>query len=274
MKKGKLICGMASILGAMLVSCSEISDFERPVADEGQQEGLLTLSLSSNTKFAGSTRAVTESSYTNVENYTVVVTDKDGVEKMRCNGSEVASKMPLTLSLGSYSVQAFYGTEHAYSRNEFYVFGETYGTITENKTETAEVVCTPTCGRIAVNFDDTMADYYSDYNVTFTGTEAMGTESISWLKGDSEPWYVKLKEEGETITFAINTTVKDEYVNNEQQGDVKKGTFKLNRNKAYKMNISANYTPTDLGDIKITITIDERTNDKPVDIEVPIEWTR
>ena len=270
MKKGKFVCGAAFALGMMLVSCSQISDFEElPVKEE---QGLLSLKLNADAGFV-STRAVVESSYNNVDNYTVVVTDKDGVEKMRCKGSEVASKMPLTLSLGSYSVQAFYGTEHAYSRDAFYVYGETYGTITANKTETADVVCTPTCGRIAVNFDSSMSDYYSDYKVTFSGTEAMGSESIDWLKGDSEPWYVKLNENGETVSFAITTTAKDEYVNNEQQGDVKKGSFKLNRNKAYKMNISANYTPTNLGDIKITITIDERTNDKPVDIEVPIEWS-
>ena len=118
-----------------------------------------------------------------------------------------------------------------------------------------------------------MAEFYNDYSVTISGTEAMGAENISWLKGDKEPWYVKLNEEGETISFAITTKAKDEYVNNELQGDVKTGTFKLYRNKAYKMNISANYTPTNIGEIKITITIDESTSDKPVDIEVPIEWT-
>ena len=38
------------------------------------------------------------------------------------------------------------------------------------------------------------------------------------------------------------------------------------------MNISANYTPTIFGELEIEITIDDSTNDKPVEIEVPIEW--
>ena len=81
-----------------------------------------------------------------------------------------------------------------------------------------------------------------------------------------------LKEGGETVSFTISVTPKEEYVNNQQQGTTKTGTFKLDRNKGYKMNISANYTPTAVGKVDISITIDESTNDKPVDIEVPIEW--
>jgi hypothetical protein len=117
-----------------------------------------------------------------------------------------------------------------------------------------------------------MSKYYSDYNVTFSGTEAMGEESIVWAKNDTEPWYVKLNEAGETISFAITATPKDEYVNNEQQGNVKTGTFTLHRNKAYKMNISPVYTPTGSGDLSIEVTIDDTTEDKEVDIEVPVTW--
>lgn len=271
MKRKKLMLGTMLMLGAMLLgSCIEHSEF---LDQTDPEQGKLSLTLNVDAGFEKVTRAVNESSYTNVDNYIVVVTDKDGVEKMNCKGHEVASKMPLTLNLGSYHVQAFCGTEKAYSREEIYVYGEAYGTLLAYEEETVEVVCTPTCGRISVNFDGSMAEFYNDYSVTFSGTEAMGAENISWLKGDKEPWYVKLNEGGETISFAITTKAKDEYVNNELQGDVKTGTFKLYRNKAYKMNISANYTPTNIGEIKITITIDESTSDKPVDIEVPIEWT-
>jgi hypothetical protein len=263
------------IIGTMLGACSQISDFEQPNLQPettGSGEGQLRLALNAKTDFA-LTRALSESSYRNTDNYTVIVTDKDGTEKMNCRGSEVASKMPLTLSIGSYEVKAFYGTEHAASRNEMFVSGLVRGSIKADKEESINVVCTPTCGRIVVNFDDTMAEYYNDYFVTFTGTQALGTETISWMKNDSEPWYVKLNEGGERITFTITTTPKDEYINNAQQGDTKTGTFTLDRNKGYKMNISANYTPTNLGNLSIKITVDESTNDIPVDIEIPIEWT-
>lgn len=267
----------ALIFGTLLGSCSQIPDFDQPTNLPNQRgttsgEGKLTLALNAQANFA-QTRSLSESTYKNTDNYTVIVTDKDGVEKMNCKGSEVASKMPLTLNIGSYEVRAFYGTEHPASRNEFFVSGEVRGSIKADQEESVNVVCTPTCGRIAVNFDDTMSEFYSDYFVTFTGTQALGTETIAWLKNDSEPWYVKLNEGGERISFTITTTPKEEFVNNVQQGDTKTGTFTLNRNKGYKMNISANYTPTNIGSISINITIDESTNDIPVDIEVPIEWT-
>ncbi len=278
MKRKRIMLSFA-ILSTMLGACSQIPDFDQPnnlSANEqetvvGSSEGQLTLVLNAKADFA-QTRSVTESTYKNVDNYTVVVTDKDGVEKMNCKGSEVASKMPLTMSIGSYEIKAFYGTERPASRDEFYVFGEVKGSIKADQRESVNVVCTPTCGRIIVNFDNTMSTYYNDYQVTFTGTQALGTETIAWSKDDSEPWYVKLNEGGERISFTVATTPKDEYANNEQQGDSKTGSFTLERNKSYKINISANYTPTDIGSLGINITIDESTNDIPVDIEVPIEW--
>lgn len=269
MKRKGMMLGVALALGAMLGACSQSTEFNEQF-EKG--EGQLSLVLGTEADFAKA-RSLSESTYKNVDNYTVIVTDKDGVEKMNCKGSEVASKMPLTLSIGSYSVRAFYGKEHPASRDEFYVLGEASGSIKANQKESIEVICEPTCGRINVNFDKTMSTYFSDYNVTFTGTKALGTTSIDWLKGDTEPWYVQLMEGGETITFTITTTTKDEYLNNNQQKiATKTGSFKLGRNKGYKMNINANYTPTAVGNIEIDITIDESTNDKPVDIEVPIEW--
>jgi hypothetical protein len=182
--------------------------------------------------------------------------------------------MPLTLAIGSYEVKAFYGTESAASRDAFYVYGETKGTIKADQRESVSVTCTPTCGRISVNFDASMATYFADYNVSFSGTEALAGSTIAWLKGDTEPWYVKLTEAGENVNFVITVTTKDEYINggNKEQVTTKSGSFKLSRNKAYKMNISPVYTPTGSGDLSIEVTIDDTTEDKEVDIEVPVTW--
>jgi hypothetical protein len=119
-----------------------------------------------------------------------------------------------------------------------------------------------------------MATYFADYNVSFSGTEALAGSTIAWLKGDTEPWYVKLTEAGENVNFVITVTTKDEYINggNKEQVTTKSGSFKLSRNKAYKMNISPVYTPTGSGDLSIEVTIDDTTEDKEVDIEVPVTW--
>ena len=273
MKTLKWMTGMVLGTGLLLVSCTSTDEELNQPSETGQ--GQLTFSLSSGTTFAAdATRAVNEASYENVDNYTVIVTDKEGVEKLNCKGFEVASNMPLTLPIGSFTVKAFYGTESAASRNDFYVLGITEGTIKGAKEENVTVTCTPTCGRIKVAFDEKMDTYFDNYEVTFTGTEALGTNTISWLKDDTEPWYVKLNESEEKLTFTVTTTTKDDFLNkdNKQKVSTKNGSFTLSRNKAYKLNIKPNYTPTATGNIEIDITIDETTNDKPVDIEVPIEW--
>lgn len=265
-RKEKL--GVVLLFGVMLSSCSQIIDSQGN-ADENQ--GLLSLSLNTVTDFS-KTRAVVESTYENIDDYTVVVTDNYGVEKLNCKGSELASKMPLVLNVGDYTVKAFYGVEEAASRDTFYVYGEAQGYILPDEEDAVEVECTPTCGRIRVGFDEDMSTYFSDYKVTFTGTKALRNESIVWLKDDTDPWYVKLEEGGEAISFTITTTTKEEFVNgNQEQVATKTGTFQLARNKGYKLNISPNYTAT--GKVGVTIVVDESTNDKPVDIEVPIEWT-
>ena len=273
MKTLKWMTGMVLGTGLLLVSCTSTDEELNQPSETGQ--GQLTLKLSSGTTFAAeATRAVDEDKYKNVGNYTVVVLDANNVEKLNCKGYEVASKMPLTMSIGSYTVKAFYGTESAASRNDFYVLGVEQGSIKAEQKENVVVKCTPTCGRIRVNYDSEMATYFDNYEVTFTGTEALGENTISWLKDDTEPWYVQLNENGEKLTFTVTTTAKDAYINgsNKEKVASKTGTFTLNRNKAYKLNIKPNYNPTATGNVEIEITIDESTNDKPVDIEVPIDW--
>lgn len=270
--QSRLMIGMTLLLATTLVSCSQDAELDNQA---GNKKGQLTLTLGSNADFLAETRAVDESSYENTDNYDVVVTDKDGNEKLSCKGSQIASKMPLTMVIGGFTVRASYGEESAASRDQFFVLGEYSGTIKSDETESIEVLCTPTCGKITVNFDESMPTYFADYNVVFTGTEALGNNTISWLKDDTEPWYVKLKSGavGETIDFTITTTTKDEFINSEkEQISTMTGTFKLSRNKAYKMNIKPTYTSTSTGDLSIEVEIDETTNDIPVDIDVPVTW--
>ena len=113
-----------------------------------------------------------------------------------------------------------------------------------------------------------MADYFSDYNVQFKGTNALGTNAIAWMKSDTEPWYVKLEENGETITFTINATAKEEYSSNGTWS----GTFILQRNKAYKVNVKPSPIAPGTGNIDLEISIDQTTNDIEKDIEVPVTW--
>lgn len=272
MKKTKCMPVVALSLGMLLASCSQNLDVEGQQAS-GQGKLNVTLKPVGTELFVG-TRAVQEQSYANTDEYTVVVVDKDGNDLITCKGSELFAQMPLTMPIGSFKVKAFYGTESAASRDFFYVYGDAQGIIKAEAEIPVAVTCTPTCGRISVNFDAEMAKFYSDYNVTFGGTKALGAKTISWQMADTEPWYVKLDSQGETISFDIAVTTKDEYINgdNKEKTTTKSGTFSLARNKAYRMNIKPVYTETGSGELNFTVTIDESTIDKEYDIEVPVDW--
>lgn len=260
-------------MAGMLASCS--SDTTEP--STGGKKGTLTLDLTSGVNFKGETRAVNESSYLNYDNYTVNVADQGGNSKFSGTYAELQDLMPWELDLGSYTITASYGAEHAASRDEFLVTGQSTFSIEAGKDITASVTCNPTCGKLSVQFDATMADYYSEYYVNFSGTAAMGSGNAAWASGDTAPYYVTLNPGGETLTYTIHLTAKEDYATQladgtkTTDGEVT-GTFTLERNKAYKLKISPNYTPSTEGGLSIQITIDETTNDKQIDIEVPISW--
>lgn len=269
-KQKQILHGLVVLMGMTFMSCSQGTEL---TPDDSRAQGRLTLILESNTDFLGTTRAVNENQYKNIDNYDVVVLDKNNIEKLNCKASEITNKMPITLPIGSYTVKAFYGTEKPYSRNEFYVYDEEQGTIQAEGNHTVSLTCEPTCGKVSVAFEEGMSTYFSEYKVLFKGTEAMGTDVVKWEKNDTDPWYIKLNEGGETVQFEIHVTTKDGFVNPNQEKDaVKVGSFKLNRNKAYKMNVNCTHTPTGEGAVDLDITIDETTNDKKVEIEVPTDW--
>lgn len=278
-KKTFLYMLMLSSIGLTTSCLSEVKDLEPNDGNNTtEQKGQLVLNLSASTDFAPQTRALNEANYRNTDNYTVqLINAASGNVMFECLGSEVASNLPKTLEIGSYEVKAFYGTESAASRSDFRVEGSTTFQIQANDTKTVNVSCLPTCGRVKVNFDDEMATYYSDYNVSFGGTSALGTNTFAWAKADTDPWYVAVNNTGETINYTISVTAKEEYAHVDGNG-VKQtagtatGSFQLKRNAGYKLNVKPQYTPTTEGGIKVVITIDESTNDRPVTIEVPLTW--
>ncbi len=276
MKKKVLFFGVGLGCMSMLTSCvSDDRSFDLEPATSSK--GTLALSLNPHADFVAQTRSVNEESYKNTSNYQVqIINTADNSVLLDCKASQLSTYLPKTVEIGSYRIVATYGTEHDASRNEFLMSGVTVVSVKANEEKSVEVNCSPTCGKVSVAFDGAMSTYYDDYNVTFGGTEMLGANTISWAKDDSEPWYVGLSEAGETVNYTINLTAKADYMH--QDGDkaqstgVVKGTFKLERNKAHKLSIKPNYTSTNKGDMTLTITVDETTNDKEITYTVPVTW--
>ena len=272
MKKKQLFLCMGLSAIALLSSCNE-REFDSRLEGSNEQ-GTLVLDLNASTNF-DQTRALNEADYSNTQNYDVRVinTVNDNVI-LECKASQLSSNLPKKVDIGSYRVEASYGTEKDASRNEFLMYGEAVATVKSKEEKAITVNCTPTCGKISVAFDSQMSTYYSDFSVTFGGTKKLGARTISWSKTDSEPWYIALDKSTETITYTINLTTKDEYLpqgSNTNAGTAT-GTFTLERNKAHKLTITPNYIPTTEGGMKLTITIDDSTNDREITWEVPVTW--
>ena len=238
--------------------------------------GSLNINLNPRNDFV-QTRALSESSYRNTSNYRVkVVSTSNNNTVVDCLASELSNNLPKQLPFGTYEVSAVYGNEHAASRDEFLMTGSSIVTIKGNETTTATVNCKPTCGKVSVEFASDMATYFSDYNVVFKGTSLLNGSTFAWSKTDTEPWYVGLNSEGETINYTITLTANEDFVFDNNSADhgthTVTGSFSLSRNCAHKLKVKASYNPSSEGGMGITITVDESTNDTPVDINIPISW--
>ena len=277
MKIKQLLFTLGIATPVALASCSSEKDFDlTPVTDKAK--GSLILNLNAEAGFESQTRALNEDNYKNTANYNVKIinTANDNI-LVDCKASELSTYLPKTVEIGTYTVLATYGNEHAASRNEFFMTGSSTVRVNAKEEKTVNVTCSPTCGKVSVQFDSKMATYYSDYNVSFSGTKALNNSNFTWAKTDTAPWYILLDEGGEKVTYTINLTAKEDYMHKDKDGSsqatgVAEGSFELDRNKAHKLIIKPNYTPTTDGGMSLTITIDESTNDHEITWDVPVTW--
>lgn len=245
-----------TLLGTALLLASCSSEEESLLqADHGN----IKLGINPLTAF---TRAVNEDDYANTANYTVEIWQGETKKQ-----SFKYSEKPATITLvnGSYEMKAYFGKEEAASRSGFLITGSMPFTV-QGKDIPVTVNCAPTCGKLVVKFDKTSMDkHFSNYYVVYE-TEALkaANGNCTWAKDDTDPWYVKLNPAGEEVKATIHYVRKSD--NKEQSQLV---TFNRKPNQKWTLNISPK---NDSGDLGITITIDESTNDKDVTIDIPSEW--
>lgn len=260
-----MFCAMLA-MGALTVSCSS-EDEAVQGATEG--EGLVKLSLNVGTEFQS--RAITESDYTDLANYTVQIL-KDGKVVQDANGNEcewTGTTIPedlIELSNGGYTLLAFTGEDYkgvGATTQGMYVEGSSVFNVQGDQVAEATVNCTPQCARVTVNFDAKMADYFNNYYVVFTGTDALGEGSYTWQKNYTDPVYMAV-DGTETLTATIKLV--------DAEGKVVEDivrTHSISAGKAWKLNI---VPVVEGGNLGITIEIDGATTNYPIDIEIPSDW--
>jgi hypothetical protein len=272
-QKQFFICMGLSVM-SLFTSCLSEHDLDLSPTGNSKEQGSLVFDLKADANFE-QTRALNEADYRNTQNYDVkVVNTVNENVILECKASQLSANLPKKVDIGSYRIEASYGTERDASQSEFYMFGSEVVTVKSKEEKTVNVTCTPTCGKVSVVWASDMDTYCSDYSVTFGGTKKLGNKTFAWSKTETAPWYVALDKTAETISYTISITTKEEYL---PQGastttGTATGTFTLERNKAHKLTIKPDYRPTTEGGMKLTITIDESTNDHEYTWEVPVTW--
>ena len=246
-------------------ACS--SDADDVIEENGI--GYVSLALNADVGFKTTTKAVTESDYTNLNNYTVqILKDGNVVNGKEWNYADLQAEQTelIELTNGDYQLKAFYGEKYnvASTRDGLYMEGiKTFNVNGDQQALTVE--CKPVQAKIQVNFDAKMKDYFSDYYVTFQ-TTALGSDKALWGKEDTAPLYLKVNANGEDVlaTFTLNKITGG-------QATVNPKTYTLKPLDFQTINI-APVVESNTGNVGISITINKDTNDETVNIEIPTEW--
>lgn len=256
--------------------------------------GDLSINLSSESFFnAAGTKAVDEGQYKIPANYNLVVTDvNSGNTILNCKVSDLdaegchESLKNLDINT-TYNITASYigdirNKDLAYSKSDFYVEGSQRVTITGEKNPVS-ITCTPTSGKVNASFNANMAIYYDEYFIKMDGTKAMkeSGQYLTFSKNDTDPWYIRIDNSApngtESINYEIHLKVKEQYQHIDKNGNAQrdaiiKGTFSLQRNKSHKIDVKAQYKPSTSGELSISISIDDTTIDREVNLEIPLSW--
>lgn len=248
------------------------------LSDDMENRGMGTLDLQVTPAASFSalqSRAADLSAYGNTSNYRLKITEKTAgaVVFEGTVGSLTGDKNQF--KAGAYDLTVSFGEAAVATQGNFYVEGKTSFQVTSQQVKdgtpaSAQVTCSPKCAKVNVNFGSKMAEYFSDYYVTYqTAALTQHQQSAVWSKSTVDPWYLQVQE-NEVVTAIIHVVRKSDG----KWTEVTR-TQPLADGKAWTLNIDAE-EPTEPeveeGKIELVITIDERTNDKQETIVVPNEW--
>lgn len=243
------VCAMLSLMA----SCSSTEDI--PMNNDGY--GTVSLNILTDTQFES--RAVDESYYQNLGNYTVEITNSNGYKVATYTGTTIPSEL-IELTNDTYWIKAYCGEDKAASTSTMYVEGTQTFDVNSNQVTNVTVTCAPVCARVKVIYEG-MEEYFTDWSATFH-TKALDESSFVYEKDKTDPIYLKVdKSETISVNFAL--------INKAGKGTTIDKTYLLNPNEALTITVKPVVSSGNLG---IEIEIDDTTNDIPVDIVIPSDW--
>ncbi len=252
----KILFSAWLVAGALLGACSQQEQEIKPSAT-------LQVDLEANPSF-GTSRAVDESAYTNIQNYTVSLYKTNGMQLVE---SALYKDWVLDYEVESgtqYTLKASYGTESAASYDQLLCSGEETFTVQAGATKTVSFQCTPKAAKISVDFSEDFDKNFSDCDVTVK-TKHMND---AWLLNKStvgKHLFVKA-EESETITLSFNPKDKD---GNPTSATVATRNVTVNPQTWLKISLKPDATEIVGGKFGINIYINDQLTEQDVDIVIP-----
>lgn len=205
--------------GAIVTSCA-MKD-ELTGKSEHYSYGDLVLNVSNNAKTDVDTR--TESEYngnrpgvfpaeeTNINNYTLFVYDKDGVEQKSGLISELGTNgvVSLTLSEGEYTIKAYnYDGSDVNVPERPYFMGSNTMNIKAGTTTNTDIKCKLQNIEIAFSLDQSFKDKFKD-DYTFTVDNGDGVSVIINKDNVDKKYYLKVPQDKSELTVFVKANTVD-----------------------------------------------------------------
>ena len=123
-----------------------------------------------------------------------------------------------------------------------------------NKTHLT-ITCKTTSTRITVEFRDSFKSFFYDYTISIEGLEALEGKSIAWSEDDAEPWYVKVKDGGESVKCTIKAKLKEEFIEGSayEQNENLAFTVNIKPSTAYRISISSSNNDAPSIDVAVSV---------------------
>ena len=257
----------ALVLGCLLMNAC--SNDPEPTANG---EAKLVVDLGADLSFTGENtgakkRAIDESAYTNIRNYTVTLTKTATGETVH---SDVYSNWALAYQVESgtqYTLTASYGEEAAASYDKLLVTGSETFNVQPGSTKQVSFQCKPKAAKINVVFSDDFSEYYSDCEVSIK-TKHM-TSAVVMSKGTvGQDLYIKADDNGEPVSLDFNildlngSPVVIDGVSTSKSVTIKPQTL-------LKITIKPNVTEIAGGKFGLNITVNTGVTEEDVNIVIP-----
>ncbi len=246
------------LAGALLSACSQQEQEIKPSAT-------LQVDLGADLSF-NTSRAVDESAYTNIQNYTVSLYKTQGMQLVE---STLYKDWALNYEVESgtqYTLKASYGTESAASYDQLLCSGEETFIVQAGATKTVAFQCTPKAAKVTVNFSEDFDENFSDCDVTVK-TQHM---SDAWLLNKSTVGKQLFIKAGENENVALTFNAKDKN-GNPVNAIATARNITVNPKTWIKISVKPDVTEVAGGKFGISITINDQLTEENVDIVIPNE---